>query len=68
MTTRQRLISLGLIKPYTADNRAASILASIRRDAQSMAKAIASRRRETGNVISITTKRSINISHGRTSA
>jgi len=57
MTTRQRLISLGLIKPHTADNRAAS-----------MAKAIASRRRETGNVISITTKRSINISHGRTSA
>ena len=57
MTTRLRLISLGLIKPHTADYRAAS-----------MAKAIASRRQETGNVISITTKRSINISHGRTSA
>ena len=65
MTTRQRLISLGLIKPHTADNRAASILASIRRDAQSMAKAIASRRRDARGVVPVQVKRSINISHGR---
>jgi len=57
MTTRQRLISLGLIKPYTADNRAAS-----------MAKAIASRRRDAQSVVPVQIKRSINISHGRTSA